>query len=34
MEPLKEVVEHNYNHLYDRIESEKQYLKSLINENT
>ena len=34
MEPLKEVVEHNYNHLYYRIESEKQYLKSLINENT
>ena len=34
MEPLKEIVEHNYNHLYDRIESEKQYLKSLMNENT
>ena len=34
MEPLKEIIEYNYNHFYDRIESEKQYLKDLMNENT
>ena len=34
MEPLKEIIEYNYNHFYERIEFEKQYLKDLINENT